>query len=137
MPKSPSATFRIGKYTVKIDREDLERIQQRSWRITEGTQGRIRIVTSIRTPQGVRSLTLGRFLMSPPKDKQVYPRRFNDGLDYRKENLIVCTLKERQRLLPKNRKGSSSHFRGVSFQKSSEKWRAAIQVKGRSINLGD
>ena len=75
--------------------------------------------------------------MSPPKDKQVYPRRFNDGLDYRKENLIVCTLKERQRLLPKNRKGSSSHFRGVSFQKSSEKWRAAIQVKGRSINLGD
>lgn len=121
---------------VKIDREDLERVSQHSWRVTKGTTGRMRVVTSIRGPQGVRTLTLGRFLMNPPKGKQVYPRRFNDGLDYRKDNLIVCTLKERQRLLPKKRVKTSSNFRGVSYSSTHRKWRAGIEVNGVSHNLG-
>jgi AP2-like factor (euAP2 lineage) len=121
---------------VKIDREDLDRVNEHSWRVTKGTTGRMRVVTSVRTPHGVRSVTLGRFLMKPPKGKQVYPRRFNDGLDYRKNNLIVCTLQERQRLLPKKRINASSAYRGVSYSKSDGKWRAGIEVDGRSINLG-
>src|SRR4051794_40650135 len=102
-------------FKVKIDREDLERVSAHSWRVTFGTQGRKRVVTSIRGPNGVRSLTLGKFLMNPPAGKQVYPRRFNDALDYRKSNLIVCTLQERQQLLPKKRVGTTSSYRGVSF----------------------
>jgi ribosomal protein S18 len=121
---------------VKIDREDLDRVSAHSWRVTWGTTGRKRVVTSIRGPKGVRSVTLGKFLMKPPKGKQVYPRRFNEELDYRKSNLIVCTLSERQRLLPKNRTGATSGFRGVSFDKSGKKWRASIEVDGLSINLG-
>ncbi len=121
---------------VKIDREDLKRVNEYSWRVTFGTTGRKRVVTSIREKSGVRSLTLGKFLMKPPRGKQVYPRRFNDELDYRKSNLIVCTLRERQRLLPKNRLKATSPYRGVSFDKSAKKWRASIEVNGRSINLG-
>jgi AP2-like factor, euAP2 lineage len=124
------------KMKAKIDREDLERVSGHSWRMTRGTTGRMRVVTSIRTPDGVRSVTLGRFLMKPPKKKQVYPRRFNDGLDYRKSNLIICTLKERQRLLPKRREDSTSSYKGVSFSKADKKWKAAIEVNGKSINLG-
>ncbi len=75
--------------------------------------------------------------MNPPKGKQVYPRRFNEGLDYRRSNLIVCTVGERQRLLPKRRAEASSKFRGVSYQSSSNRWRAGIQVEGRTINLGE
>jgi hypothetical protein len=74
--------------------------------------------------------------MDPPPGMQVYPRRFNEGLDYRKGNLIVCTLQERQRLLPKKRQATSSTFRGVSFSKAENKWRAGIEVDGHSINLG-
>lgn len=121
---------------VKIDHEDLERVSQHSWRITKGTTGRPRVITSIRTPKGVRSVTLGAFLMQPPPGKQVYPRRFNEGLDYRKDNLIVCSLKERQQMLPKKRVQTSSQYRGVSFVTRSRKWRAGIEVEGRSINLG-
>ena len=122
---------------VKIDSEDLARVSAHSWRVTAGTTGRERVVTSIRGPSGVRAVTLGKFLMKPPKGKQVYPRRFNQGLDYRKENLVVCTLKERQRLLPKKRARTSSAYRGVSYSRSTGLWRAAIEVDGRSINLGD
>jgi hypothetical protein len=74
-------------------------------------------------------------LMKPPKNKQVYPRRFNEGLDYRKFNLVVCTLSERQRLLPKKRTKSTSEYRGVS-RTQGKKWRAGIEVNGKSINLG-
>lgn len=122
---------------VKIDREDLKRVNEHSWRVTKGSTGRPRVVTSIRKPEGVRSVTLGKFLMNPPKNKQVYPRRFNDGLDYRKHNLIVCTLEERQRLLPKKRVKTSSAYRGVSYIKKQKKWRAAIEVKNKTINLGN
>lgn len=126
-----------GKYKVKVDREDLERINKHSWRVTKGSTGRLRVITSIRTKAGARNLTLGAFLMNPPKGKQVYPRRFNEGLDYRKENLIVCTLSERQRLLPKKRTQSSSEYRGVSYSRADKSWRAGIEVDGKSINLGN
>lgn len=119
---------------VKIDRSDLKRVGKHSWRVTKGTTGRRRVVTSIREDKRVRTVTLGKFLMNPPKGKQVYPRRFNEELDYRKSNLIVCTMQERQRLLPKNRLKSTSNYRGVSKARSS--WRASIEVEGRSMNLG-
>jgi AP2-like factor (euAP2 lineage) len=122
---------------VKIDREDLPRVSLQSWRVTKGTTGRERVITSIRGENGSRTVTLGAFLKKPPKGKQVYPRRFIEGLDYRKENLVVCTLKERQRLLPKKLTKTSSVYRGVSYQKSAECWRAAIEVEGEAINLGD
>ena len=128
-------TVHPGK-KVKIDRSDRVLVSEHKWRITKGTTGRVRVVTSIRGPEGVRNITLGRFLMRPPKSKQVYPRRFNDELDYRRSNLIVCTLKERQRLLPKNRKKATSSFRGVSKSTTDGKWRAAIEVNGRAMNLG-
>jgi len=132
----PWCVIKIGRYSVKVDKEDLPRIQSHSWRVTEGSTGRFRVVTSIRSGSKVQTITLGRFLLNPPPKKQVYPRRFQSELDYRKSNLIVCTLAERQRLLPKSRKSSSSIYRGVSYAKRDKKWRAAIEVNGRSINLG-
>jgi hypothetical protein len=122
---------------IKVNRSDLAKIEKHKWRITYGASGRPRVVTSVRTESGVKNITLGAFLMKPPKGKQVYARRFNEGLDYRRDNLVVCTLKERQRLLPKARKDASSIFRGVSYNKSSDTWRAGIEVDGTSINLGN
>ncbi len=122
---------------VKIDKEDLDVVSEHTWRATTGSTGRLRVVTSIRKPEGSRSITLGRFLMKPSKTKQVYPRRFNDGLDYRKDNLVVCTMKERQRLISKRRTNTSSPYKGVSFLKAKKKWRAGIEVNGLAINLGD
>lgn len=137
MKKKTWTYYQINpKVRVKVDISDLPKIDKHTWRVTEGTTGRQRIVTSIRGPNGVRNITLGRYLMKPPKGKQVYPRRFNEEFDYRRQNLIVCTVQERQRTLPKNRKATTSKYRGVSFSKQGQKWRAAIEVDGQSMKLG-
>lgn len=125
-----------SKVKVKIDKEDLARVEKYTWRVTKGSTGRPRVVTSIRGPDGPRSITLGRYLLKPAKNKQVYPRRFNDGLDYRKSNLVICTLKERQRLLAKRRAKTSSKYKGVSYAQGQSSWKAGIEVNGKSINLG-
>jgi hypothetical protein len=123
-------------YRVRVDMEDLEKIASRKWRVTKGPGGKLRVVTSMRTLKGVRSISLGRFLMNPPEGMQVYPRRHRDELNYCKSNLIVCTTKDRQHLLPKTIHSKTSIYRGVSRNKSGL-WRAQIEVNGQSYNLGE
>ena len=131
-------TFSIGNQKIKIDSEDFDRISKHTWRIRRRDDTKkLSIMTSVRTPDGVRNLSLGKFLMNPPKGKLVYARRFIDGFDYRKENLIVCSIQERQTMIPKRRKDTSSKYRGVSYLKTAELWRAGITVNGSSMNLGD
>ncbi len=124
-------------HKVKIDQADREMVSTQSWRVITSTTGRKKVICFMRTSKGPRNVTLGKFLMNPPKGKQVYPRRFNEELDYRRENLVICTLQQRQSLLPKNRKKGSSKYRGVSFGQVSRMWRASITVHGKAKNLGD
>ena len=123
---------------VKVDAEDFDEIMTRSWRVIyTGKTRKPSVVTSIRTGENVRTMTLGQFLMNPRKGKLVYPRRWQGGLDYRKSNLIVCSMKERQRMLPKRADKSTSKYKGVSFVKSKKIWRARIEKNGKSHYLGD
>lgn len=121
----------------KIDKEDYERAMKHTWRVLTKESGRQKVVTNIIDNSGRnRQISLGQFLMKPPKGKMVYPRRFMEGFDYRKENLVVCTMQERQRILPPSRKHGTSKYKGVSFITSRRRWRAAIKHKGHSVTLG-
>ena len=124
-------------HKAKVDAEDFEKLMKHTWRVVTKPSGRQKVVTNIISKDGRnRQISLGQFLMKPPKGKMVYPRRFMEGFDYRKSNLIVCTMAERQRILPKSRKHGTSKYKGVSFITSKKRWRAAIKVKGKSITLG-
>ena len=125
-----------GRAKAKVSSEDFESVSQHSWRTITTGSGRMKVVTTISTPKGSRQITLGAFIMQPPKGKQVYARRFVEGFDYRRNNLIVCTMKERQRILPKSRNHGTSVYKGVSFYSKNNKWRAGIRVNGSSIHLG-
>ncbi len=130
--------FKIGDVKVKIDAEDLGRVSQHTWRIRKRADSeKLSIITSVRLPEGVRNISLGQFLMKPRAGKLVYPRRYFESFDYRKGNLIVCTMQERQRMLPKKRKNASSRFRGVSYVQKKKNWRATIRIDAKSMNLGD
>jgi hypothetical protein len=115
-------------YKAKIDKEDYERVMKHTWRVQAKDSGRLKVVTTIQTSKGPRQMSLGAFLMKPPKGKMAYPRRFMEGLDYRKSNLIVCTMQERQRMLPKSRHHGTSKFKGVSYIASTKLWRASIKT---------
>ncbi len=121
----------------KIDKSDFVRCAKHTWRVLTKESGRKKVVTNIIDNKGRnRQISLGQFLMKPVKGKMVYPRRFMEGFDYRKENLVVCTMQERQRILPPSRRFGSSKFKGVSYITSRRRWRAAIKHKGKSISLG-
>ncbi|MCB0341763.1 MAG: hypothetical protein H6626_00890 [Pseudobdellovibrionaceae bacterium] len=128
-----------GSDPVKIDAEDYGRCMAHSWRVqSTGKEGKPRVVTSIRSGGKVRTMSLGQFLMDPPQGKMVFPRRWQNGLDYRKQNLIVCTMKERQRMLPKPKSPhNTSAYKGVSYIASKNVWRARIEVDGKAQFLGD
>ncbi|OFZ15464.1 MAG: hypothetical protein A2Z20_12285 [Bdellovibrionales bacterium RBG_16_40_8] len=121
----------------KIDKEDYARVMKHTWRILTKESGRQKVVTNIIDNRDRnRQISLGQFLMKPVKGKMVYPRRFMEGLDYRKENLVVCTMQERQRILPPSRNYGTSRYKGVSYITSRKRWRAAIKHNGHSITLG-
>ncbi|MCJ8276656.1 MAG: hypothetical protein HRT44_13995 [Bdellovibrionales bacterium] len=123
---------------VKIDAEDYQDVSSRSWRVIYTTKtNKPSVVTSIRTGAKVRTMTLGQYLLKPEKGMLVYPRRWQGGLDYRKSNLILCSMKERQRMLPKRADKSTSRYKGVTFIKSKKLWRARIEKDGKSTYLGD
>jgi AP2-like factor, euAP2 lineage len=123
---------------VKVDAEDYEELMTRSWRVIyRGKEKKPLVVTSIRTGDSSRTMSLGQYLMKPKKGKMAYPRRWQAGLDYRKENIVVCSMKERQRMLPKRAEKTSSKFRGVSFIRSKKIWRARIEKNNKAFFLGD
>lgn len=123
---------------IKVDTEDFEDLSLRSWRVVyRGKEKKPLVVTSIRTGASTRTMSLGQYLMKPKKGKMAYPRRWQDGLDYRKENILVCSMKERQRMLPKRKEKTTSKYRGVSFIQSKQVWRARIEKNNKAFFLGD
>lgn len=129
-------TLRNGE-KVKIDSADFEKANQHKWyMIQQKNSGKRQAVTNLKTKNGYKQVTLGKFLMNPPQGKMVYPRRSREILDYRRQNLIVCTMRERQIMLPKRKSNCSSPFKGVAWEKSRGKWRAHIDIKGQTRTIG-
>ncbi|HEV8525455.1 MAG TPA: NUMOD4 domain-containing protein [Terriglobales bacterium] len=58
-----------------------------------------------------------------------------DTLDNRLSNLRVCTNAQ-NRLNSKQRSNSKAPYKGISYDKRSGKWRARIQVNGKTTWLG-
>lgn len=123
---------------IKVDAEDYSDLTEKSWRVIyRGKEKKPLVVTSIRIGDSTRTMSLGQYLMKPKKGKMAYPRRWQEGLDYRKENILVCSMKERQRMLPKRKEKTTSKYRGVSYIQTKRVWRARIEKNNKAFFLGD
>ncbi len=80
------------------------------------------------------SIHMHREILKPPKGMQIDHINGN-GLDNRRANLRVCTGSQNQRNTAKHAHNKSG-YKGVHLHRATDKWRATIRVKGKSISLG-
>ena len=116
-----------------VDDEDFEYLNQWKWHLHKnGNQLYARIVFYENKKR--KGIYMHRFILEP-KEKCIDHMNGN-GLDNRKCNLRICERHENalNRSININ---NLSGFKGVSWHKPSEKWRAQIQYKKICYHLGN
>lgn len=120
-----------GKYAI-LDDEDFETLSIYKWNFhNQGYAVRSLFKGSSKRHDVV---LMHRQIMKTPSNKDTDHLNGNK-LDNRKCNLVICDTKHNMR----NRKGnslSSSRYKGVSWQKQINRWRAYITVDNRFRHLG-
>jgi len=119
-----------------IDDEDFELVSKYKWyALWDPHMKSFYAVTNIRKPDEKRTgLKMHRLIMNAQPCEQVdHIHRFT--LDNRKSELRLCTNGQnaRNKGAPAN---NTSGFKGVSWDKRDQKWRAQIQIGGKKKNLG-
>lgn len=127
------------KYGIKevlYDEEDHELIMQYHWFVHFDKGRNFYAMTSIRHPVTNRftKILMHRLIMAAKPE--VYIDHINhDGLYNCRSNLRKCSKSENG-MNRRPTKGSSSNFKGVSFNKKAIKFVAYIRIRGRRIHLG-
>lgn len=111
-----------GKFT-KVDNEDFEKLKDINWYFSKTGYADNRKLGK-----------LHRYVMKV-SDNMFIDHINGDKLDNRRSNLRICSVQENNCNVD-SRKGSSSHFKGVSFNKLSSKFEAYITHKGFREHLG-
>lgn len=111
---------------------DLEKVSSYRWSATEDKKHAFRTVCG---SNGKRhNLFLHQAILGKLKGFCIDHINGN-GLDCRRCNLRYCTIGENN-ANRMSRKGSSSQFKGVTYDKSRGRWNAAIEINGKTKTIG-
>lgn len=115
---------------VLVDKADRHLLRDHNFRVYKYAEGLFYATASVNG----QTVYLHRLIMGEPRGKKVDHINGN-GLDNRRSNLRVTTHKlnlanQRAQL------GRSSKYKGVAWNKRSQRWEAYIKVDGRKYNLG-
>ena len=129
-----SRRLRLSKgQTTLIDDEDYPLLTRYKWHLTANGAVQGSIPTGRR---GSKHILMHRMIMNAPPNVQV-DHKNGDRLDNRKENLRLCNNAENNRNVGlRKKKGRTSPYKGVSWCKNTNKWRAGITLNYRWIHLG-
>ncbi|SHE65852.1 AP2 domain-containing protein [Seinonella peptonophila] len=123
-------------HEVLIDTEDLPRLIDlgRKWKKASANYAVTNTKMAL-TDKWIE-IRLHRFIMNCPSHLLVDHINHN-GFDNRKSNLRICTKGENNQNLQGARKhNKTSNIRGVSWKKSSGKWRAYATINRKQNHLG-
>jgi len=129
------STKRYPNTFAKIDDEDFELVSKSRWYAYSGRNttlycGIAKYVGNYKTIH----LSLARFLMNPKKE-QIVDHINGDGLDNKRANLRICTVSENCRNQKKQRRNTSSIYKGVGAFPGG-KFRAYISHNGKYQHIG-
>jgi hypothetical protein len=113
------------------DDEDEDLLARYSWYAVKNSHGD-RHYAHARTPgagAGALRVIMHRLIMDPPS-KLVVHHRNNNGLDNRRENLVVVTQGRNMA------ESFTARGGGVHFYKSTGKWRGQIRQGSKRISIG-
>ncbi len=126
-----------NKYAL-VDNEDFHSLNQYKWYASK--EGHTFYATRVtKNPKGSKvrqaRVKMHRVIMKTPVGMET-DHIDKNGLNNQRSNLRICTKAENRRnqTIYKN---NTSGFKGVSFIPNRNKWRAAITLNRKNINLGD
>ena len=120
-----------GKYAI-VDPDDYERLSPYTWHAQKSPTNYY-AKRKVNIHGKWMHLKMHREILKVPHDMLVDHINHN-GLDNRKANLRPAT--KHQNMWNRTAGLHSSRFKGVSWQKRARKWRAAICVRWKTIDLG-
>lgn len=118
-----------------IDAEDEPLTRGYLWRAERG-QSKSTWYAVANIEKGSRkTIKLHRLVMNAP-DGVMVDHENHDGLDCRKSNLRTATPTQNQANRVKNPGATTSRFKGVSWNRETERWRARLTVSGKCLWIG-
>lgn len=120
-----------------VDDEDFEWLNQWRWALTgDGCYVSRKYRVGPRSGNRTKTIRMHRAILGLDEGHPFHVDHLNhDGLDNRRGNLRVVTRFENmQNRLPQ--RGSSSRFRGVSWDRRRQRWAAETKLYGRRFWLG-
>jgi hypothetical protein len=116
-------------FTALVDDEDYERAAKHHWRLQRNGRN---LYVNARINR--KTITLHRFLLSTSSAH--IDHRNGNGLDCRKENLRPATVAQNLANSRKKLSPTTSKYKGVSWDKQYQKWRAVIDPGSKTKYLG-
>jgi hypothetical protein len=119
-----------GKHTIFIDEQDLELLLSRAWVVVGSGNSRTKYLR-------FRGTNFHRVVMGVDNSPGISIDHINhNGLDNRRANLRIATNSENQCNSMKRDQRCSSQYRGVHFEKRTQKYKSEIYKDGKKHGLG-
>jgi hypothetical protein len=123
-----------GKYVALVDDEDYEYLNQFKWRAVKDYNtfyaSRSIMVNGLR-----KDIKMHRLIMNVSDPKILIDHFYGNGINNQRYNLRICDNKQNQQNA-NPQTNNKSKYKGVSFNKIKNKWRARITVDKKTISLG-
>ena len=120
----------MGKYVALVDDEEFESLNQFKWCVAK-SEKIFYAVRTISIDGKRRNLPMHNAIL---KGKGIDHIDHN-GLNNQKSNLRFCTVSENA-MNNRKQENAVSIYKGVCFCKRRKKWKATIQINGKSSYLG-
>lgn len=126
----PVSSKAHGEHLIFVDGEDFDKIRDYTWGVSKHDN----ILYAYTKIKG-KFVHMHRLLLDFPKS----PVDHKNGvsLDNRRENLRVCTASENGMNQKKQKRNTSSIYKGVYFHKERQKFISRIKHNQKTIYLGD